>query len=216
MEVVGIIAHKFLAINTSHYLLAHYYRLLFFSAGQFKRSTSNSYRFKHCLLFFALLVIGFLSITFYSYSDSSSTINLRDSLFRSFRINNVIIPAIVSSSESHVIKTNSEEKDQKGKDSDAKGTNDNQLHVDTVKVGKEHNDDVSTEDILDTRPSKIRNRDIINRQYIHFIHIPKCGGTTMTIILRQMQCNRDPVKNVDCCTNPGIFYYLLFIHLFCA
>ena len=38
---------------------------------------------------------------------------------------------------------------------------------------------------------------------IHFIHIPKCGGTTMTVVLRQMQCVIDPVKNVDCCTNPG-------------
>ena len=31
-----------------------------------------------------------------------------------------------------------------------------------------------------------------------------------------MQCNRDPVKNLDCCTNPGIFYFLLFIHLLYA
>jgi hypothetical protein len=38
---------------------------------------------------------------------------------------------------------------------------------------------------------------------IHFIHIPKCGGTTMTSVLRQIQCSVDPIKNSDCCLNPG-------------
>jgi hypothetical protein len=38
---------------------------------------------------------------------------------------------------------------------------------------------------------------------IHFIHIPKCGGTTMTTLLRQIQCTADPVRNADCCLNPG-------------
>lgn len=38
---------------------------------------------------------------------------------------------------------------------------------------------------------------------IHFIHIPKCGGTTMTAVLRQIQCQRDSVKYSDCCLNPG-------------
>ena len=38
---------------------------------------------------------------------------------------------------------------------------------------------------------------------IHFIHIPKCGGTTMTTLLRQIQCAADPIRNSDCCLNPG-------------
>jgi len=38
---------------------------------------------------------------------------------------------------------------------------------------------------------------------IHFIHIPKCGGTTMTTLLRQIQCSADPNRNSDCCLNPG-------------
>eukprot|EP01031_Cornospumella_fuschlensis_P029281 gene29281-35350_t len=38
---------------------------------------------------------------------------------------------------------------------------------------------------------------------IHFIHIPKCGGTTMTAVLRHLMCNVDEAKNKDCCTNPG-------------
>eukprot|EP00605_Chrysophyceae_sp_TOSAG23-4_P001751 GSChrysophyteH1.ASY1.ANO1.1938.1 assembled CDS len=38
---------------------------------------------------------------------------------------------------------------------------------------------------------------------IHFIHIPKCGGTSMTAILRQVACQLDQVRNEDCCTNPG-------------
>ena len=38
---------------------------------------------------------------------------------------------------------------------------------------------------------------------LHFIHIPKCGGTSMTAILREVACKANPVENVDCCTNPG-------------
>ena len=43
----------------------------------------------------------------------------------------------------------------------------------------------------------------IRTEQIHFIHIPKCGGTTMTTLLREIQCKADPVKNADCCLNPG-------------
>lgn len=39
--------------------------------------------------------------------------------------------------------------------------------------------------------------------HIHFIHVPKCGGTSMTTVLRQMMCEVDSVKNRDCCLNPG-------------
>lgn len=38
---------------------------------------------------------------------------------------------------------------------------------------------------------------------VHFIHIPKCGGTSMTAILRQVSCLVDPVRNADCCKNQG-------------
>jgi len=38
---------------------------------------------------------------------------------------------------------------------------------------------------------------------IHFVHMPKCGGTTMTAVLRQILCTMDSVKNSDCCLNPG-------------
>lgn len=38
---------------------------------------------------------------------------------------------------------------------------------------------------------------------MHFIHVPKCGGTSMTAILREVACKMDSQRNVDCCTNPG-------------
>ena len=38
---------------------------------------------------------------------------------------------------------------------------------------------------------------------IHFIHVPKCGGTSLTSILREVACLIDPTRNEDCCTNPG-------------
>ena len=50
-------------------------------------------------------------------------------------------------------------------------------------------------------PTKRRRKD--EKFDLHFIHIPKCGGTTMTTILRQIECALDPVKNADCCLNPG-------------
>jgi hypothetical protein len=37
----------------------------------------------------------------------------------------------------------------------------------------------------------------------HFVHIPKCGGTSMTTVLRQVACKLDPNRNKDCCLNPG-------------
>ena len=42
---------------------------------------------------------------------------------------------------------------------------------------------------------------------LHFIHIPKCGGTSMTGILREVLCTIDPERNQDCCTNPGFCDY---------
>ena len=38
---------------------------------------------------------------------------------------------------------------------------------------------------------------------IHFIHIPKCGGTSFTAVLREVACKIDESRNNDCCTNPG-------------
>lgn len=49
----------------------------------------------------------------------------------------------------------------------------------------------------------ITAKPLVASKQIHFIHIPKCGGTTMTTLLRQMQCAADPVSNADCCLNPG-------------
>jgi hypothetical protein len=38
---------------------------------------------------------------------------------------------------------------------------------------------------------------------IHFIHVPKCGGTSFTAVLREVACKIDGSRNNDCCTNPG-------------
>jgi hypothetical protein len=43
---------------------------------------------------------------------------------------------------------------------------------------------------------------------VHFIHIPKCGGTSMTAILREVACKLDPLRNKDCCTNPGAYMHV--------
>lgn len=56
---------------------------------------------------------------------------------------------------------------------------------------------------LPTKTASTPARRELDFSEIHFIHIPKCGGTTMTTVLRQLMCNVDEVKNKDCCTNPG-------------
>ena len=48
-----------------------------------------------------------------------------------------------------------------------------------------------------------RNRNSQEGDDFHFVHIPKCGGTSMTTVLRQIACRLDPTRNKDCCTNPG-------------
>ena len=49
---------------------------------------------------------------------------------------------------------------------------------------------------------------------LHFIHIPKCGGTSMTAILRDVACTIDHDRNNDCCTNPGRWHFILFLARF--
>lgn len=49
---------------------------------------------------------------------------------------------------------------------------------------------------------EIKRRQLLNGN-LHFVHIPKCGGTTMTAVLREIQCVRDTSLNKDCCLNPG-------------
>ena len=53
---------------------------------------------------------------------------------------------------------------------------------------------------------------------MHFIHIPKCGGTSMTTILRDVACTINPTRNKDCCTNPGTFLMyseVMFLGVLC-
>ena len=50
-----------------------------------------------------------------------------------------------------------------------------------------------------SKPNK-KNSPLVD---LHFIHVPKCGGTSMTAVLRQIVCAIDNVTNSDCCTNPG-------------
>lgn len=69
--------------------------------------------------------------------------------------------------------------------------------------------------IIPEKPFDIKQVNIIiqtpaptyNFEQIHFVHIPKCGGTSMTALLRQIMCEIDPTKNADCCLNPGFCDY---------
>jgi hypothetical protein len=39
--------------------------------------------------------------------------------------------------------------------------------------------------------------------FLHYVHMPKCGGTTTSTVLREVACAINPTVNTDCCTNPG-------------
>lgn len=39
-----------------------------------------------------------------------------------------------------------------------------------------------------------------------FVHVPKCGGTAFTSLLRKIQCHRNSTAHPDCCRNPGSCY----------
>ena len=53
----------------------------------------------------------------------------------------------------------------------------------------------------------------LHPHFFHFVHVPKCGGTTFTTILRRASCrlltlystahSLPPSPPADCCTNPG-------------
>jgi len=40
---------------------------------------------------------------------------------------------------------------------------------------------------------------------IHFVHVPKCGGTSITRVLRRMECamHNGTAETMDCCNSPG-------------
>lgn len=40
---------------------------------------------------------------------------------------------------------------------------------------------------------------------MHFVHVPKCGGTSITRVLRRMACamHNGTAETMDCCKNPG-------------
>jgi hypothetical protein len=151
------------------------------------------------------MVVSLLSIAYFSFSEGIESGKLKQTFIRSFPLASLMTASSANNpldfasfpKEPGVELTKEQNKNSEGKASNVRET------------GKviEKLPEVDEEEPLQGKPieSKIRNRNVINRQYIHFIHIPKCGGTTMTIILRQMQCNRDPEKNKDCCTNIGSF-----------
>lgn len=57
--------------------------------------------------------------------------------------------------------------------------------------------------VVESPKSKKEAYDPNRFKQIHFVHIPKCGGTTMTAVLRQILCQFDSETNSDCCLNPG-------------
>jgi hypothetical protein len=54
-----------------------------------------------------------------------------------------------------------------------------------------------------TTDAQKKKKPVNQEMQYHFVHIPKCGGTSMTAVMREIACHVDPIGNSDCCLNPG-------------
>lgn len=165
------------------------------SQNRFRRVTKpqrGSSRLTICLWVFILLVVSILSLSMYAFHLNSSNLEEGSHVLKYMRGSKLdkVLNDVMDRLYFH-------QRDESG----------------TQKIDPRPNNVIDTpkEPIIPTvlptlkpslppLPSKPQSLDF---NEMHFIHIPKCGGTTMTAVLRQFQCQRDPEKNKDCCTNPG-------------
>lgn len=145
---------------------------------------SNSSRCRTCLIILALLTVGLISLFFTSLIDVQ-------------KLEDKIIGSTIKT-ETSTTPTTKKEKELIRKEPIQSIISDSSSVSRTVDNVDRSNGVIS---------SKVEKQFPLIKQAqngeIHFIHIPKCGGTTMTTILRQIQCAVDPVQNADCCLNPG-------------
>lgn len=142
----------------------------------------------NALWLFAFLAIAALSLTFvayHHYHEAGVGVKLPD------RVPPASSNPSISTINTAIIKNNNEEgKDNLRKITSSSATSSNKK-PDSYKKNNEAVVYVRNQSSIPTFTD------------IHFVHIPKCGGTTMTTVLRKIQCILDPVHNEDCCTNPG-------------
>lgn len=160
------------------------------------RPQRSSSRFTICLCFFTLLVAAILSISVYAFHVNN--VNLEEG--------NHFLKYIQSSQLKQVLNGVMDKMHFRAQPSDPSHSIDDPSHP-ANQMNNVNPIDVLVETPLPTVKPTLPPppKPTINLDFdeLHFIHIPKCGGTTMTAILRQFQCQRDPEKNKDCCTNPG-------------
>lgn len=172
------------------------------NARSSQRSAKPRSRFTTCFCFVGLLLASVLSLFIYA-----SHLHIIDQpqgkqFLRYIEENKIrdVLHGVIDSMSMHVYPSNpSHTIDDPSEAKHIASNTGSEQHVDAVDV-EDKKDAPTNLPVSTTAPMREIKLDF---DEMHFIHIPKCGGTTMTAVLRQFQCQRDPERNKDCCTNPG-------------
>lgn len=157
------------------------------------RPQKSSSRITICFCFFTLLIAAILSISIYAFHLNNIAVE-EGNQFLNYIQNNRLNDVLSGVMDSMHLR--------------AKPVNSAHTIDDPSHPANEAKNTFPVEDREETpqpTPKPTAPIPVIKLDFdeMHFIHIPKCGGTTMTAVLRQFQCQRNPEKNKDCCTNPG-------------
>lgn len=161
------------------------------------RPAKSSNRFTACLCFFTLLIAAILSISIYAFHLNSNYLEEGNHFIKYIQETQIkqVINGVIDSI--HL----------RAHPADPSHSIDDPSHPANQPIMTINNQAEEETTPPTQMPTKVVKKSTasmkLNFEEIHFIHIPKCGGTTMTAVLRQFQCQRDPEKNKDCCTNPG-------------
>lgn len=156
-----------------------------------------------------LFILGFMSTSlywsYYFFGPGSRPCQSEDPLtlgkrINTFKTHTVQLPSVISAD------ADDDEEPAKEEGTGSKEKHNSEVKglvfpPDRIPIAIEENQ--STWDEAVKNFDKLRPKMDFNR--LHFVHVPKAGGTSMNILLRQLMCEKDSIANKDCCV-PGVCY----------